>query len=1244
MIEEGKKRSDGQYRSWGFSDRASAHEEKYNTKEEKRVLHPAVPNRESVNFIPSSIANMISPALSEIDFEEDIERLTKDFTGREQVFNEIDRWLKDRDESFFILIGEPGMGKSAITAQLIKTSREIKAYNFCISGNGSTITPKTVLRSLATQLGKTLEDYGKALANTVSPIRLSVEVKLEVQKMTGGRAVGVVIKNLYPSDPEDELDILLRQPLHRLQSETPISQDSQPKADAQKNRGFLSRVKGLATLLGSKKQPVKNSTSPARILIVFDSLDEAVTFGETKNLVTLLSKANDLPSSVRFFCTTRPERRVLSYLEYLNVYKYHLNQKPENNFNDLHQYIKKRVECQAVQNKLQEAGITSKKFIERLIERSQGNFLYTQSLLNDLEFNEQILNNLDSLPKNLEDVYHQFFRRFTEKEWQAFQPIFGVLAVAKELLSQKQLSDFTGIEREELRQSMRLVSQFLVNKDRNGHEYHRLDNQSLRDYLLNEKRNKDFWCNPEKYHKKIADFYSKKHKLEFKKTFEESYFWNYFAYHMSQAGQQNELRLRLLDFEWLQAKLEATDINALISDYDLLSNDKDLNLVQGAMRLSADILAKDKKQLAGQLLGRLLSFERPAIQSLRKQIEQWKAAPWLRPLFPSLTPPGGALLRTFGGHNNRINAVALIPERNQVISALDDGTLKLWNLNNSECQLTFKGHSNSVRAVAITPDNKYALSGSDDCTLRLWNLDTGRYERTFQGHTKSVSAVDVAPNGQFAVSASYDRTLRLWDLSNGTCKQILQGHQNLVNAVVITSDGKKAISASRTLKLWDLNTGKCQLTLEGHDDSVNAVAIVSGSNRVIFASNDQTLRLWDLDTEECQTLRDDRGENHSGFVRAVAVTSDGQFAISASFDSTLKLWNLNSGRCELSCEGHGEWFNAVAITPRGDRAISGSYSGTLKLWNLSKNEHHLSLKKHDRQVNALAITPDGQLVISASDDHTLKLWNLTTGECQHTFEGHTSTVKAVAVTPNGKFIVSGSSDKTLKLWDLTTGELQHTFGEHTSAVMAVAVTPDGKKVISASLDRTLKLWDLATGKRQHTLEEHTDNVIAVAIMPNGQSAISGSTDGTLKLWDLMTGRCLRTLEYGSNPISAAAVTPDGKNAISGEWNIPDSKNEISFALNSCVKFWDLTTGHKQPKFKNQQDFISDITVTPNGNLAIWASEDKTLKIGDLKSNRLIASFSGESSLTSCTVSSDGVTIIVGEKSGLLHFLRLEGLG
>ena len=110
--------------------------------------------------------------------------------------------------------------------------------------------------------------------------------------------------------------------------------------------------------------------------------------------------------------------------------------------------------------------------------------------------------------------------------------------------------------------------------------------------------------------------------------------------------------------------------------------------------------------------------------------------------------------------------------------------------------------------------------------------------------------------------------------------------------------------------------------------------------------------------------------------------------------------------------------------------------------------------------------------------------------------------------------------------------------------------------------------------------------MSVAIFPDGRHALSGSADGTLKIWDLDTGAVVQTM-----------------------------------------------TGH--------QGFITSVALFPGARLAVSASEDGTLRVWDVARGETVMSFTSDGELRTCAVMSDGRTIVAGEDSGRLHFLRYE---
>ena len=158
----------------------------------------------------------------------------------------------------------------------------------------------------------------------------------------------------------------------------------------------------------------------------------------------------------------------------------------------------------------------------------------------------------------------------------------------------------------------------------------------------------------------------------------------------------------MVDFSFLEAKLRATDVNAVIPDYTgLAGDDQEFLLIQDAIRLSAH---KDMRQLAPQLLGRLLNRKEEHIKKLLSGPRSWQSDFWLRPRTVSLTQPGGALIRVLEGHRDWVTAVAAL-DGGRAVSSSEDRTLRVWDLESGEA-LAFLNLDAPPTVVAASKDGR----------------------------------------------------------------------------------------------------------------------------------------------------------------------------------------------------------------------------------------------------------------------------------------------------------------------------------------------------------------------------------------------------------------------------------------------------------------------------------------------------------------------------------------------------------
>ncbi len=163
-----------------------------------------------------------------------------------------------------------------------------------------------------------------------------------------------------------------------------------------------------------------------------------------------------------------------------------------------------------------------------------------------------------------------------------------------------------------------------------------------------------------------------------------------------------------------------------------------------------------------------------------------------------LSKRGGEVVKSLRGHETEVTCVEPLTD-GRLASASEDNTIRIWNVEEGECEAILQGHTSAVTCLRLVSDNILASGGSD--ALRLWSVHTGTCVKTLVGHTAAITQIAILGRDLIA-SASEDGGIRMWNTEDGKCLWTMSHPEKVISLCAIKSTVVSVVEKENKVRVW----------------------------------------------------------------------------------------------------------------------------------------------------------------------------------------------------------------------------------------------------------------------------------------------------------------------------------------------------------------------------------------------------------------------------------------------------------
>uniref|UniRef100_UPI0037E96ECE striatin-4 n=1 Tax=Semicossyphus pulcher TaxID=241346 RepID=UPI0037E96ECE len=326
---------------------------------------------------------------------------------------------------------------------------------------------------------------------------------------------------------------------------------------------------------------------------------------------------------------------------------------------------------------------------------------------------------------------------------------------------------------------------------------------------------------------------------------------------------------------------------------------------------------------------------------------------------------------------------------------------KTWNP-----RFTLRSHFDAIRALTFHPSQAVLLTASEDGTLKLWNLNKAMHSKknaaldvepiyTFRAHSGAVLSLTMGEDGESCYSGGLDGTVRCWKMPDlnvdpydnydpGIESSVLAGHEDSVWGLTYSAALHRlaSCSADGTIRIWDpQNSSPCLSVFNKereHGTPTSVAFVATDPNQVVVSFDGGETLLYDLNTEQSTTTLETQTKDGSELINRVVSHPSEPVSITAHENRTIRFLDNKTGKVVHSMVAHLDAVTCLTTDPKGTYLISGSHDCSVRLWMLDNRtcvqEITAHRKKHDEAIHDVAFHPSQPFIASAGADALAKIF------------------------------------------------------------------------------------------------------------------------------------------------------------------------------------------------------------------------------------------------------------------------------